>query len=161
VWDEIAAGARALQRYDEDWIRSVVALFRLEPLLERSPYRLSEGEKKRVAFAAALAARPAILVLDEPTAGQDDMFRGALGDMLADLSARGQTVVLVTHDLEFAEQHADRWLLLARGRVLREGRPNVVMADDEALQQAALEPTQSFRLATLTQRAPCEEGVCT
>jgi energy-coupling factor transport system ATP-binding protein len=161
VWDEIAAGARALQRYDEDWIRSVVALFRLEPLLERSPYRLSEGEKKRVAFAAALAARPAILVLDEPTAGQDDMFRGALGDMLANLRAHGQTVVIVTHDLEFAEQHANRWLLLAQGRVLREGSPDTIMADGEAMRQAALEPTQRFRLATLTQHAPGEEVVCT
>ena len=58
VWDEIAVGAQALECYDEAWLQELVHLFRLETLLERAPYRLSEGEKKRVAFAAALAARP-------------------------------------------------------------------------------------------------------
>ncbi|MFQ6100300.1 MAG: ABC transporter ATP-binding protein [Anaerolineae bacterium] len=146
VREEIEVGARALERYDETWLRKLVALFGLEPLLERSPYRLSEGEKKRVAFAASLAARPEILVLDEPTTGQDWPFRQALGDALRDLRARGQTVVLVTHDLEFAEQHADRWALLAGGEMLTTGHPWEVMSDVAAMRRAGLEPTQRFRI---------------
>jgi energy-coupling factor transport system ATP-binding protein len=149
VRDEIEVGARALGRYDEAWLQELVHLFRLGPLLERSPYRLSEGEKKRVAFAAALAARPEILVLDEPTTGQDWPFRQALGKLLKELRARGQTVVLVTHDLEFAEQHADRWVLLSEGQVLANGVPWDVMADTIAMQQAGLVPTQTFELSRL------------
>ncbi|MFP4436983.1 MAG: ABC transporter ATP-binding protein [Chloroflexaceae bacterium] len=146
VWDEIGAGARTLGRYDEAWLHELAALFRLEPLLTRPPYRLSEGEKKRVAFAAALAARPDILILDEPTAGQDGHFRRTLGDLLHQLRLRGQTILLVTHDLDFAEQHASRWLLLAAGEVLATGPPWEVMADSAALARAHLEPTQAFHL---------------
>ena len=94
VQDEIEVGARALGRYNGAWLQELVALFQLEPLLGRSPYRLSEGEKKRVGFASALAARPEILVLDEPTTGQDWPFRRALGQLLGDLGERGQTVVI-------------------------------------------------------------------
>ena len=146
VRDEIEVGARTLGCYDAAWLQELVALFRLEPLLERSPYRLSEGEKKRVAFAAALAPRPEILVLDEPTTGQDWPFRQALGELLGELRARGQTVVLVTHDLEFAEQHADRWVVLAAGQVLADGSPWEVMADAEVMRRAGLEVTQGFEL---------------
>jgi len=146
VQDEIGVGARALGRYDEGWLQELVTLFHLEPLLARSPYRLSEGEKRRVAFASALAPRPQVLVLDEPTAGQDWNFRRALGGLLKRLRSRGQTIVLVTHDLEFAEHHADRWLLLAGGRVVADGPPWEVMASEAAMQQAQLEPTQTFQL---------------
>jgi energy-coupling factor transport system ATP-binding protein len=146
VEEEIELAARALDRYDEAWIRELVALFRLEPILERSPYRLSEGEKKRVAFAAALAAQPDILVLDEPTTGQDWLFRRALGDLVKDLRAREQTVVLVTHDLEFAEHCANRWSLLGEGQVLADGHPEDVMADGAAMRRTGLEPTQSFEI---------------
>jgi energy-coupling factor transporter ATP-binding protein EcfA2 len=152
VRDEIGVGARALGCYDEAWLRELIDLFRLEPLLERSPYRLSEGAKKRVTFAAALAARPEILVLDEPTTGQDWLFRQALGELLAELRKRGQTMVLVTHDLEFAEQHACRWVLLAKGQVLADGHPWEVMGDGATMRRASLEPTQTFQLACLTRK---------
>jgi energy-coupling factor transporter ATP-binding protein EcfA2 len=146
VRDEIEVGARALGRYDEAWVQELVALFQLEPLVGRSPYRLSEGEKKRVGFASALAARPEILVLDEPTTGQDWSFRRALGQLLGDLGKRGQTVVMVTHDLDFAERYACRWALLAEGRIAAEGDPWDVMAEQELLERAGLEPTQAFRI---------------
>jgi len=146
VSDEIEVGARVLGRYDAVWLRELIELFRLEPLLDRSPYRLSEGEKKRVAFAAALAARPEIVVLDEPTTGQDWAFRQGLGELLRELRKRGQTLVLVTHDLEFAEEHACRWVLLAEGQVVANGRPWEVMGDEGAMRRAGLEPTQAFQI---------------
>lgn len=149
VWDEIVVGARTLGCYDESWIRELVQLFRLESLLDRAPYRLSEGEKKRVAFAAALAARPKVLALDEPTAGQDMFFREALGALLAKLRSRGQAILLVTQDLAFAERHAQRWLLMAKGEVVAQGAPRQVMADENAMRQAMLEPTESFQLYAL------------
>ncbi len=146
VKEEIEVGARTLKRYDENWLQELIALFQLDPLLNRSPHRLSGGEKKRVAFAAALAARPDILVLDEPTTGQDWSFQQALSDLLKELQDRGQTVVLVTHDLDFAERCADRWVLLAKGRILADGPPQDVMRDTKAMRQANLKPTQSFRI---------------
>ena len=146
MWDEIVAGPITLQCYDEAWLRELVALFHLEPLLERAPFRLSGGEKKRVAFAAALAAKPAVFVLDEPTAGQGWYFRRALGNLLTRLRQQGQAMILVTHDLAFAEANAHRWLLMAEGEVVAEGIPQQIMADQKAMRQAHLEPTEAFRL---------------
>ena len=146
VWDEIATGAEALDCFDAEWLQDLIKLFRLEPLLKRAPFRLSGGEKKRVAFAAALAPKPMILALDEPTAGQDWYFRRALGSLLKELRDRGQAIILVTHDLSFAEQHAHRWLLMAEGRVVKEGTPWNVMSDKTAMEKAHLEPTDAFRL---------------
>ncbi|MFP3895925.1 MAG: ABC transporter ATP-binding protein [Anaerolineales bacterium] len=146
VREEIEVGARTLKRYDENWLQELISLFQLDPLLNRSPHRLSGGEKKRVAFAAALAARPDILVLDEPTTGQDWLFQQTLSGLLNELQARGQTVVLVTHDLDFAERCADRWVLLAGGRIVADGSPPDVMSDAEAMRRANLKPTQSFHI---------------
>jgi energy-coupling factor transport system ATP-binding protein len=161
VRDEIEAGARALGVQDEDWLDELIALLDLAPLLDRSPYRLSEGEKKRVAFCSALAARPEILVLDEPTTGQDWGFRRALGRLLeallrGELRGRGQTVVLVTHDLEFAEGCAGRWALLFGGEILTRGTPAGVMADEETLHRAGLEATQAFRLRRALDALPAD-----
>jgi energy-coupling factor transporter ATP-binding protein EcfA2 len=152
VWEELLVGPKALGLHDEAWLRELVRLFRLEPLLQRAPYRLSDGEKKRVAFAAALAHRPAILALDEPTSGQDWHFRSILGTLLAELRAQGQAMLLVTHDLSFAEQHAHRWILLADGQVVAEGAPWDVMADKTAMDRAHLEATDSFRMFSVVDR---------
>ncbi|MEA3230444.1 MAG: hypothetical protein U9Q05_01630 [Thermodesulfobacteriota bacterium] len=103
-------------------------------------------KKKRVAFAAALAVNPPILVLDEPTAGQDGYFRAALGRCFADLHARGRSVLMITHDLVFAEQYAHRWLLMAEGEVIAQGRSSEVMANQDAMTRAALAPTETFEL---------------
>jgi len=146
VWDEITTGAKVLDCFDAEWLQDLIKLFRLEPLLKRAPFRLSGGEKKRVAFAAALAPKPMILALDEPTAGQDWYFRRALGSLLKELRDRGQAIILVTHDLSFAEQHAHRWLLMAEGRIVKEGTPWNVMSDKTAMEKAHLEPTDAFRL---------------
>ena len=146
VWDEISVGARVLNRYDESWLQELVELFGLKPFLNRSPYQLSGGEKKRVAFAAALACKPKILALDEPTAGQDLNFRRALGEVLAHLREMNQAIFLVTHDLSFAEQQAHRWLLLSKGQIIAEGPPWEVMADASAMARTNLEPTDAFLL---------------
>lgn len=152
VWDEIAVGAHALRCYDEAWLQHLIALLHLEPLCQRSPYRLSEGEKKRVAVASALASRPTILVLDEPTAGQDWNARQALGDLLHSLRSQGQTIILVTHDLDFAEAHAQRWVVLAAGEIVTTGTPWEVMANARVMYQAGLEPTQLFQIHSAMSR---------
>lgn len=154
VWDEIVIGAQTMGCFDASWIQELVGLFRLEPLLKRAPYRLSEGEKKRVAFAAALAARPTVLALDEPTAGQDMFFRKALGQLLNRLREYGQSVLLITQDLGFAERYAHRWLLMAEGEIVAQGLPGEVMADAGAMKRSGLETTDGFRLKTMLSGDP-------
>jgi len=128
VQDELEVGPKVLGREDPGWINELCRIFALEDLLPRSPFRLSEGEKKRVAFASVLAGRPELLILDEPTAGQDGRFRVALAEVLAELRNRGVSTVVVTHDLGFARAVADRWILLERGRVVAAGDPTGVAA---------------------------------
>jgi energy-coupling factor transport system ATP-binding protein len=98
-------------------------IFELGAVLDRPPHRLSAGEKKRAAIASVLALNPAVLVLDEPTAGQDAAGREALATVLRSLSAEGLAVLVVTHDLEFAAACARRWIRLHGGRVAADGPP--------------------------------------
>jgi energy-coupling factor transport system ATP-binding protein len=146
VREEVLTGPRVLQAYDPGWCSRLFERLGLRPLLDRSPFSLSEGQKKRVSFAAALAPQPKLIIFDEPTAGQDDPFRRELAELIHELQKEGRTVVLVTHDLEFAAQHASRWLILAEGQIIADGSPDVVMANHSAMAKAGLRPTQRFQL---------------
>lgn len=85
------------------------------------PHELSGGEAQRVAIARALAVDPAVLLMDEPTASLDRARRDDLADTLKQLTAQGRTVVIATHDEEFARAAADRVLVMHEGRLSREG----------------------------------------
>ena len=149
VDQEIRVGPETLGILDHAWIEELMAIFHLEKYRSHAPYRLSGGEKKRVAFASALAARPSLLALDEPTAGQDFAFRRNLRSLLGELQARGQAIIIVTHDLTFAERTAGRWLLMAGGRLLADDTPDRIMADADRMARAGLEATDRFRLTRL------------
>lgn len=123
VRDELSVGPRAVGRLDAGWLHELCDLFELNELLDRSPYRLSEGEKKRVAYAAIFAMKPGVVVLDEPTVGQDGRFREAMVDFLRLLERFGFTLLIVTHDLDFARATTDRWLLLDAGKIVGDGPP--------------------------------------
>lgn len=140
VRDELTVAPQALGRHDPRWVDALVERLDLGPLLDRSPFRLSEGQKKRVTFAAALAARPRLAVLDEPTTGQDEPFREALVALLSDLAQSGCAVAMATHDVELADAAASRWAVLADGRLDAVGPPAAVMADIEAFRAAGLRP---------------------
>jgi energy-coupling factor transport system ATP-binding protein len=104
-------------------LEDLSGVFELGAVLDRPPHRLSAGEKKRAAIASVLALNPEVLVLDEPTAGQDAVGREALATALRRLSAEGLAVLAVTHDLEFASACARRWIRLHGGRVASDGPP--------------------------------------
>jgi energy-coupling factor transport system ATP-binding protein len=146
VREEVLTGPKALRSYDPSWCDELFNRFGLVSLLERSPFTLSEGQKKRVSFAAALAVKPELIVLDEPTAGQDEPFRKELANFIVELQREDRTVVLVTHDLEFAAEHANRWLVLADGQIIADGPPEAVMADSRAMTKAGLRSTQRYQL---------------
>ena len=134
VDDELLFGPRNLGRdpatFDDlvsDCLRRV-SLDTVEEIRSRAPLALSFGQQKRLALAIALALRPATLILDEPSAGQDHRTAGAF--MREVLAIPGlQSVYFVTHDVDLALTHADRILLFRDGRVVADGRPSEVIAD--------------------------------
>ncbi|WP_287189961.1 ABC transporter ATP-binding protein [Syntrophothermus sp.] len=93
----------------------------LETIADRNSRDLSTGERQRVALASVLAARPELLLLDEPTRGLDYRLKEELGGILLELKAGGATVVVVTHDVEFAAEYADEIVLMAGGEVMEQG----------------------------------------
>jgi ABC-type polar amino acid transport system ATPase subunit len=94
------------------------------------PHELSGGEAQRVAIARALAVDPPVLLMDEPTASLDPARRGELAATLRLLAAQGRTVIVATHDGEFACACAHRVVVVDGGRVTRDGRPaDVLMAE--------------------------------
>lgn len=119
---EIAFGAESAE-----YAESVAGLFGVSHLLDRHPQSLSEGQKRRVSIAAVVACRPELLLLDEPTVGQD---YGGLCDMVRILNRlheeTGNTMVTVTHDVRCAEALCDRALLLAGGTVAKTGGKELV-----------------------------------
>jgi energy-coupling factor transport system ATP-binding protein len=126
VKEELTAGPRMLGKNHDAWIQEICDLFELNAFLEKSPYRLSEGEKKRTAVASILAMKPELLILDEPAAGQDGRFREKLAAVLNILENRGSTILIVSHDLDFAGAVADRWILLENGVIQADGPPHMI-----------------------------------
>ena len=98
----------------------LLAALRIEPLADAYPARLSGGERQRVAIARALINRPALLLADEPTGALDTTTGEQIGDLLRDLHASGQTLVLVTHNPALAAAFASRTVLLVDGRLADE-----------------------------------------
>jgi cobalt/nickel transport system ATP-binding protein len=121
VSEEIAFGPRQLglkQEEIETRIRNLLGMLRIEPLRERSPSRLSLGEKRKVAIAAVLAVNPDVLLLDEPTAGLDPRSRREFLEFLQALHRAGKTLVTATHDLDIVPVLADRAYVLSEERKL-------------------------------------------
>ncbi|MDR1068686.1 MAG: ATP-binding cassette domain-containing protein, partial [Clostridiales Family XIII bacterium] len=92
----------------------------LESLLDRHPYDLSAGEMQRAALVKALLQDPDILLLDEPTKGLDAFSRREIGAILTELKKAGKTIVVVTHDIEFAAMYGDRCSMLFSGGLIAE-----------------------------------------
>ncbi|MGQ9828186.1 MAG: ABC transporter ATP-binding protein [Roseiflexus sp.] len=138
VQDELEAGPRALNRLDRTWLASVIERCHLERLLRRSSHRLSAGEQRRVAIAAVLASRPSVLLLDEPTAGQDALSRQELHMLVADVAGNGTAVVIATHDTEWAYRLCTRWAVLDRGSITACDTPMALCAQPMIFDQARL-----------------------
>ena len=140
VFDEVAFGPLQL-----DWPKSEIldrvaaALDEMEitHLKDRSPHRLSGGEKKRVALASVLVLDPDVLLLDEPTAALDPKSQGHMIDFLFGCAGR-KTVITTTHNLEIVEEIADRCVVLERGRVAASGTPEAVLHDTALLERTHL-----------------------
>jgi len=146
VRDEIAFGPRQLGQSDVDGrVARWAETFDVAALLERAPFELSGGEKKRVALAALLAVEPRVLLLDEATANLDPASVGRLVDVLAGIP--GLTVVASTHNLSMASELGDRAVLLAPGRrgALYDGDAHGLIHDERLLVESGLAHRHAHR----------------
>ena len=122
---------------------------------EKSPFTLSGGERKRVALASVLAWDPDVLVLDEPTIGQDYGQKERLRHFLMQLRTQGKTVVIVTHDVEFVAESQPRIVLMAGGKVITEGATKQIMMNKEVLEQCSVAQPEITRLFSRL----CDHGI--
>jgi energy-coupling factor transport system ATP-binding protein len=103
-----------------------------------SPFLLSGGERKRVALASVLAWNPKMLILDEPTIGQDYQQKEKLRQFIVQMQAQGKTVVIVTHDVEFVAECSPRVLLMKEGRIVADGEGREILTTPEVLAQSSI-----------------------
>ena len=141
VFDEIAHGLRR-QHLDEAEIeRRTLDLLDRFGLRERAhvhPFLLSGGQKRRLSVGTALVAGARVLVLDEPTFGQDRARADELLGLLRDLNREGTTIIVVTHDMQLVAEYADRVAVMESGRLTACGAPGEVFADAELIARAGL-----------------------
>lgn len=129
---ELEATLEAMSVPREEWdahIAAIVSLLDLGAVGDRNPEDLSCGERERVALGSVLVYKPDVLVLDEPTRGIDQATKERLSRHLREYNAQGKTVVLVTHDLEFAAESCTRVVLMGSGKVLADGDKHEVLAE--------------------------------
>jgi energy-coupling factor transport system ATP-binding protein len=150
VFDEVAFGLRQLRLPRAEVERRTWALLErlgLAPLARAHPFALSQGEKRRLSVATALVLEPEVLILDEPTFGQDyGQSERLLGELQA-LNQQGRTVVVITHDMGIVAAYARRVAVLAGGRLLFDGPPAALFAQPDRLRQAALVPPPLVELS--------------
>lgn len=138
---EISFGPMNLGLTREQVIRRVdeaVSYLSLEELEKRAPQYLSGGEKKRVSIADILAMEPEVLIFDEPMAALDPVNAHRVEEILNRLHEEGKTLIVATHDVDFAYRFADRILVICEGKVLAEGTPYEIFHRQEVLEKSHL-----------------------
>lgn len=136
--DETQARERAL---------SALTAVGLEEEADSHPHQLSLSERKRVALAGVLAMRTPIVVLDEPTTGQDARGVDMISRVVRQVSSEGRTVIAITHDMDFCAEQFDRVVVMTHGQVRADGPPETVFAQATVIEGARVEPPQLMRLA--------------
>ena len=123
VWDEVAFAPANFRLSHDEWTAPALAAAGLHPLRERHPLALSMGQQQRTALAATLSADPSLLILDEPTMGQDWGHLERLMEFLRRLHAQGHTILLISHDEKLVYHYAERIIILQDGRISADGPP--------------------------------------
>ena len=126
--------------YDEKTIKERVDwalnMLNLERYRRISPFMLSGGEKKRVALASVLAWDPKIIILDEPTIGQDYMQKEKLRQFILQLNQQGKTIIVVTHDVEFVAECNPRTILMKQGKIIASGEAEEILTNEDLVKEA-------------------------
>jgi energy-coupling factor transport system ATP-binding protein len=161
VRDEVAFGPRAMHRPADRVARAVdeaLARCGLTDAAATHPHDLGLPERKWVTIASALAAEPPVLVLDEPTLGQDALARERLSSLVRSLAADGLLVLVITHDMDFVAETCATTVILTRGEVRYQGPTAGAFEDERLLKDAGLEQPHATRLASALGAHPAPVG---
>ncbi len=165
-WDEIAYGPRNILLPEDEVKERVIEAARVvglpEAYFESHPFFLSKGLRQRVAIASILALRPKVIIVDEPTTGQDARQSFEIMEFLKDLNENhGHTIIIITHDMPIVAHYARRVVVMGLGRVLADGPTAEVFKQHEVLAQTHLEPPQITQLAQRCQHLGFDPGTLT
>jgi energy-coupling factor transport system ATP-binding protein len=152
VKDEVEFGMKRLGMTKEERAERAVEILRLvglEHAVESPSFSLSLGERKRLALAAALSTDPRILMVDEPTTGQDLTMKLEIMALLEKLNDAGKTVILVTHDMDIVARYAKRVVVMAEGQILADGTTRDIMQREDVLSTTHLKAPPIVALSTL------------
>ena len=162
IYDEVALGLQRSGLTEEQIREKVEATLRvcgLYPFRNWPISALSFGQKKRVTIASVLVLDPELILLDEPTAGQDFRHYTDIMEFLRGLNARGVTVVMITHDMHLMLEYTRRALVFCDGRLIADRTAAAVLCDPALVEQAALKETSLYTLANRYGIAPAQEFV--
>lgn len=141
VEDEIKFSLKSLnleQEVRESRINEYIDLFDFEDYRERSPLNLSGGESKKLAVASMVCRDPDIIVFDEPTLGQDAKEIEFFINLLDEEVKRGKTIIIVTHNVEFAVENIPRIILMAKGKIIADGPTKEILTKDPLIKESSL-----------------------
>lgn len=162
IFDEVALGLRNMGKSEEEIrekVEETLKVCGLFPFRNWPVSALSFGQKKRVTIASVLVQDPELIILDEPTAGQDFRHYTEIMEFLRGLNEKGVTVVMITHDMHLMLEYTPRALVFADGRLIADRSAAAVLCDPQLIRQAALKETSLFTLANQLGISPAEEFV--
>lgn len=150
VFDELAFGPRNLLLPEEEVKQRVLEATKIVGLskehFDQSPFFLPKGLRQRVAIGSILALRPKILIIDEPTTGQDWRQSLEIMDFLRKLNEQGHTVIIITHEMEIVARYARRTVVMSEGRIVLDGPTSKVFLKSDVLMRAFVRPPQIVRI---------------
>ncbi|HFH9920929.1 TPA: ABC transporter ATP-binding protein [Streptococcus suis] len=150
IFDEVALGLRMRgvgQEELEKRVHKALEVCGLYSFRKWPISALSYGQKKRVTIASILVLEPEIILLDEPTAGQDERHYREMMDFLDELNRQGHTIVMITHDMQLMLDYSDRALVVVDGQIIADQSPAEILSDAAIIDQANLKETSIFHLA--------------
>lgn len=162
IFDEVALSLRNMGKSEEEIrekVEETLKVCGLFPFRNWPVSALSFGQKKRVTIASVLVQDPELIILDEPTAGQDFRHYTEIMEFLRGLNEKGVTVVMITHDMHLMLEYTPRALVFADGRLIADRSAAAVLCDPQLIRQAALKETSLFTLANQLGISPAEEFV--
>ncbi|MDU4890673.1 MAG: ABC transporter ATP-binding protein [Clostridium sp.] len=158
IFDEVALGLRLRGVSEEEIterVEKVLKICGLAPFKSWPISALSYGQKKRVTIASILVLDPKVIILDEPTAGQDYRHYSEIMEFLKELNAEGVTIIMITHDMHLMLEYTPRAIAIAGGRKIEDAPSSVILTNDDVINEANLKETSLYNLATL---AGIEDG---
>ncbi len=150
VHQEMCHGLKALKLAEpdiEERVQEFLERVRLAQLKEASPYVLSHGQKRRLSVACMIISEPKVIVLDEPTFGQDWEQAQRLMDVMRELADKGAAVTFITHDMRLVAGYADRCAVMSRGELIFDGAPLQLFSRADVLQRSNLKPPPIYEFS--------------